>query len=119
MFAEYLKETGGVEILSTEGGFLAYQILDKQFYISDFFLLPEFRGASKNFKKIFTLAYSLAKEKGCEYFACHLQFKSKLFNEHLLTYLKLGFKIVLLEPSRVSMVTPIEGFKWVDVPPHK
>lgn len=43
MYAQYLKEREGLELLETEYGFATYKIRPWDCYIQDIYVLPEFR----------------------------------------------------------------------------
>jgi hypothetical protein len=119
VFFEYLKEVTGAETIMNDGGFLAYIIVQNQFYISEFYLKENSRKSGKVLRDLMGTAFKIAQENKCEFFGCHVQANSKLFNEVLFIYLKFGFKVVSLEATRIALRLDVKDFPWVDVPQHK
>jgi|SRR5580698_4575598 GNAT superfamily N-acetyltransferase len=65
LYAEYIKEREGKDIVESEKGFATYQIFDNgDCYIQDIYVAPEFRktGLAVDMQKEIA---QIAKEKGC------------------------------------------------------
>lgn len=65
LFAEYLKEREGVDLIHNEKGFAIYSILNNECYIRDIYVLPEYR-KSHVATELANQIQDIAKAKGCK-----------------------------------------------------
>lgn len=104
----YLKEKDGVEVIETEGGFLAYLLhenaVGRQFYISALYLAPDFRASPKHFTALMERAEALAEKHACTCFTCHVEFKHKRASELMAMYLKYGFGLHSATATEIALI---------------
>lgn len=66
LYAEFLLEYDGTEIIENEQGFATYRINDDECYIENVYVRPEFRKLGIH-KKLSNDILIIAKERGCKY----------------------------------------------------
>lgn len=113
MLAEYFKEKDGCEVIENDAGFMAYIISGKQFYIAELYIRPEHRKFEGPGLEIFKKCYALAKEKGCDVFACHVSITTLNATDRINTFSRWGFRLNgHMEGSRLVMVMPVGEGAW-------
>jgi hypothetical protein len=108
MLAEYFREKDGAETLVTDGGFLAFLIIENQFFITDFYLSESHRKSGKHFFSLMRQARKLGIEKGCSLFSCRVPLSHKNLSAVIALRLKFGFKIVGASSLDISMILPFQ-----------
>lgn len=106
-YAKYQQETFGRDVLYFEGGFIAYAVEAGQFYIGEFYLDPDFRHSPKHFLSMMERCREIALAKGAHQITGHVMKCMKGFEDALAVRLKLGFKIISLEPHRIGLALEI------------
>jgi GNAT superfamily N-acetyltransferase len=64
LFAEYLREREGKEIVESDRGFATFQVLNNECYIEDIYVVPEYRQTGEAAKMANQIAEQ-AKTRGC------------------------------------------------------
>lgn len=103
LYANYVKEREGKEILESEHGFATYQIAGPECYIKDIYIVPEMRTSGLAGKMADEIAV-IAKEKGCKFLSgsvCPTANESTTSLRVLLSY---GFKLAKSEVNLIWMV---------------
>lgn len=113
MLKEYFKAKDGCETILTEGGFLSYLIVGKQFYISDFWLAESHRQSPKHLFSILGEARELAVKAECDFFACHVPLNILDLNSVLKIRMQIGFRLNgQLDGNRLILVLPVSECEW-------
>lgn len=109
LFCDYVKETADAETISTEDGFLVYQILKKELYIREYYVAPEKRCAQTHIY-FSTEIHRIGKEAGCTYMSCGVDLNNKLAEKALAFHLKNGFKLHSVSESsnRIVLIKELE-----------
>lgn len=64
LYAEYVKEREGFETVEAVQGFATYKIFDKECYIRDLYVIPQYR-KTQLASSIANIIAAIAKTKGC------------------------------------------------------
>lgn len=109
MLIDYLKERDGVEAVVFEGGFYTYLIQKPQFYVADFYIAEEWRGAPKFIQGMLQDIEERARKMDCTYVTCHVGISNKNLNAVVASRLKWGFRITGIEGDNLAMVKKLEA----------
>ena len=66
LYARYVEERLGRKTIETEYGFMTYFVNGKEFFVSDFYVLPSERGKGHG-KEIIEMAFKALAEAECDY----------------------------------------------------
>lgn len=103
LYAQYIQEREGFEIIEDELGFATYIISGDECYIRDIYVLPEYR------KINIASSYSdqiakIAKEKGCKVLTGTVFPSAKGSTESLMAVIKSGFKIANSTNEKIILI---------------
>lgn len=92
MYAEYIKEREGKQIIEDEKGFATFMIKGTECYIADIFIKKEFRnaGAGSNYADQISI---IARENGCEVLTGSVTPSFRGASVSMQAQLKYGFEI--------------------------
>jgi GNAT superfamily N-acetyltransferase len=93
MYFDYLKEMQGVETLTKEHGFVTYQIQNKECFIKDWYVKPEYRGKVLAMRMIKEVE-KLALEKCCDAITANVDIGTSRTDENTLILIRYGCKIM-------------------------
>lgn len=107
LYADYIKEREGREVIENSIGFVAFKIIDNECYLADMYIVPDSRRglAVKHFID------QLAKEasgRGCEYITARLHDNDPNRNRTLRAALKLDFNIFRSETGCIVIAKKLE-----------
>lgn len=72
MWAAYIAEREGSEMIEIEEGFITFRITNKECFVSDFYVKPEFRGHGIAFK-LGDMVTERALEKSCTHLTSNVR----------------------------------------------
>lgn len=104
MLLDYLTERDDCKLILNDSGFLAYKFLEKELYISEFYLDKEKRYLPSSVKQILRKAIDVGLENGCDHFGAHIPKSLKNFEKVLQIRLRLGFKIITMDANKIGMM---------------
>jgi len=105
----YIKEEENKEVLQVNGSFIAYQIIDNECYVTDFFVPKSERGKGVGLFLAKELV-ELAKEKKCSHMTCNIFIKphnADAFAHKVRLFTKFGFKPIGALNNSVQMIKEI------------
>lgn len=92
LYADYIKEREGREIVEDEFGFATYRIARQECYIVDIYVSPEHR-RSGHAKKYADKITEIARERGCTYLLGTIVPSTNGSTESMKALLAYGFQI--------------------------
>lgn len=92
LYAQYVAEREGAEVLEGAWGFAAYKFEVDHVYISDIYIVPEQRNKGASMQA-FSEITGLAKQKGLKYVFGSVAPSTKTATANIGILLKLGFKL--------------------------
>jgi GNAT superfamily N-acetyltransferase len=93
MYFEYIKEKMGRDVYIYEDkGFATYEIRDKELYVVDAYVKPEYRRQGV-IRKMFEHGIQVAKENGCTHITCAVEPHLNNPEQSMTAFLHIGFKI--------------------------
>jgi GNAT superfamily N-acetyltransferase len=96
LYWEYIKEREGLEVLQVEDGFILYAKLDKQWYITDFFVRPEARNKGVG-QYLWHTFCAMAKEAGASSVAGTLRKNMPFLQDNLSKFVAKGGVVIVSE----------------------
>jgi len=102
MFADYFKEQGQLDTIENENGFVVYQIFKDEFFIKEYYIIPEKRMGNAHVL-FFEEIHRLALEAKCSYVSCSVDTTIKDPETPLIFNLKNGFKIHSLSGTKIIL----------------
>lgn len=93
LWAEYVKERGGKEIMEDEQYFIAYHFQGDTVFIDDLHVAQEFRKQGVG-RRACNIVAALAEAQGCKYMACTVFTKALNATESMAAAVAYGFRIV-------------------------
>lgn len=108
LYAKYIKEREGHEILEDEYGFIAYLISNKECFIANMYVDQGQRGNGNGRDLIHALA-EIAKSAGCEFLSATIHMNDKNCSQTLLAALLVGFEAVRAELGTIVIFKNIIG----------
>lgn len=100
LYAQYIAEREGKEILETEHGFATYLIRGLECYIEDLYIKPEHRESGLASKMADEIAIQ-AKERGCKYLLGSTVVEAQGSTTALKVLLAYGFKLAKAEANMI------------------
>lgn len=100
LYAEYIKEREGFELLSNEHGFISYRFIGDIMFLSDIFVKKEFRRSGEGASLIEDVLF-LAKDNGCKQIMAEVQIATFTCSESLKSALNYGFKVISSNGSTI------------------
>jgi len=107
LFSEYYLERLNCRTIENEQGFMVYHILDKEFFIREYFIKTDFRG-TKVHEYFFDKAKEIAKASSCEYFSCGVNVKTAGHTKALQFILNQGFEVDSLDKDFIILTRGLE-----------
>lgn len=92
-YALYIAEREGFNIVESEKGFATYKIIDKECYVRDIYVRPEFRDKNIAKEMLDKITY-IAIEKNCTHLSGSVDTNDKNATINLLAAFAYGFKIL-------------------------
>lgn len=111
LFAQYYLEKHNCRTIESEDGFLVYHILDKEFFIREYFIHPEKRGTQVH-GYFFDKALTIAKASNCEFISCGVNVKFNGSTEALAFILRQGFVLDHLDKEFIILTRGLEDGWW-------
>lgn len=108
LFADYFKEKLGCTTIETEFGFVVYQIFEDEFFVREYYIVPEKR-CTKLHSYFFSEIDRIAKENNCKMVSASIDIKSIDPETPLIFNLKNGFKIHSLSGNRILLTRELEN----------
>lgn len=113
-FLKYMKEREGLKEISNDHGFLLYKFLyqDKKIiglFISDYFVLPEFRRKGVAYK-LADKVFEYCKAKGIKTVFCQSDIRANNHKISMLSILNFGFDILKIEGPIIHYFMEVD--KW-------
>jgi ribosomal protein S18 acetylase RimI-like enzyme len=102
MYADYIREREGKEVLETDKGFAVYSFEGPYCYIQDIYVKPDFRRSRAAWEMGETIS-SLAKAKGCKYLSGTVYAGTNGATESLVGQLAYGFKLHSAENGKILL----------------
>lgn len=92
LYAKYIREREGKEIIETEWGFVTYKIIGKEIYLADMYLTHEERnlGLASGLVK---MLIDIGIKNECEVLTANVHLADKNANDTLSKALHLGFEL--------------------------
>ena len=92
MFAQYLKESSGIETVEFNGGFFSYSVEDDCIHVCHLFVQKESRRADKAYE-FFDLIRGAAATHQKRFVDCAVDIAGPSAKKNLLIYLRQGFEL--------------------------
>jgi hypothetical protein len=92
-YALYIKEREGFDIIESDEGFATYKIMDKECYIRDIYIKPEFRDKGLTIQMLSKIS-KIAKEQNCDHLSGSVDTNCKFSTENTKSMILAGFKIL-------------------------
>ena len=103
LYAEYLQEMEGADVLELENGFIAYSFSNGECFIHDIFVRKSARNTNC-FRRLGDTVLELAKERKCKSIKCEVWTDSRNPTLSLHAVLSYGFKVVKATENRIHLV---------------
>ena len=100
LYAQYVKERGGKELIETEHSFATYYILEQGCYIEDVFVQPEYRSTGIARETVDWIA-RIAKQAGCTKMYCTVCPSALNSTDSLKAVLAVGFMLSSVQPNLI------------------
>lgn len=107
LYWQYMKEREGLDVLEVEHGFIMYAKLENQWYITDFFVRPEYRNKGVG-QFLWAKFCNMAKEAGAKSVAGTLRKDMPFLEENVSKFLNKG-KVTIISETDLN----IELFKEI------
>ncbi len=92
LYAKYIKERRGLDVLESEHGFLTYKMNGEECFIADMCIEEDRRTAGHG--RVLTSALeALAKDAGCKYISANIDLNAGGANNCLLAAMTVGFEV--------------------------
>lgn len=111
LYAQYYFEKHNCRTIENENGFMVYHILDKEFFIREYYISLEKRG-TKVHSYFFDKAIEIAKASGCEFISCGVNIKFAGSTEALSFILRQGFELNSLDKEFIILTRGLEDGWW-------
>jgi hypothetical protein len=108
LYAQYIKERKGVEIIENKFGFISYKIINEECFIEDLFIVAEERKGGK-FKDLFDELQIVAKEAKCQYVSGLIWVNDPNCKDTLAISLQVGFIPQAAANGAIQIVFRLEG----------
>jgi GNAT superfamily N-acetyltransferase len=102
LYAEYIKERAGIDILETEKGFISYQISGLECFIHDAYVRPEHRKSGEA-ARMLDAVVAIAKEQGCSLLTATVCPSANYSTEAMASCIAVGFRIMASVPNLISL----------------
>lgn len=96
MYAEFIKEREGLDLIETNAGFLTFKIVGGECFIANMFIRPSERG-SQLCEELLSNLFDYAMTRKCEVVTGNIHLNDKGCNRTLRAALKNGFNLVKAE----------------------
>ncbi len=107
LYAKYIKEREGAEIIELDEGFLSFQTSGEECFLKDLFILPEFRKEHVGARLVDELE-KIGKERGCKIITGVICPAAQGATTAMLGAIKIGFSI---HSSGVNQIFITRGIK--------
>lgn len=108
LYADYVKLENKNDIIETKYGFITYQLIDKEMFISDTYADPD--AEVKYRYEIWDSAKKLAKESGCTVMSCLVWIdptRVDYTTRKVKTFLGHGFKVKSADKNTIVLVREV------------
>lgn len=102
LYAQYILEREGKEIIETDKGFATYSFNNGECYLQDIYVVPEFRKMGI-MRQITEQVINKAKEKGCTYILGSVAVNAKNSSHSLRTLLNYDYKLYVVNSSMIFL----------------
>lgn len=93
LYAAYVKEREGKDVLKNENGFITYKIIGQELFLADMFLVKKARG-SEVVSQFIEKLVQIGKDNKCSHISANIHLADSGANRTLKAALKLGFKLI-------------------------
>lgn len=108
LYAKYIKERLGQEIIENESGFIIYKLNGNECFIAEMFVDQGIRKSGLG-KSLLNELKVLALDNECEYIAAHVHQFDKNAHHTLSAAFKCGFKIHSAQNNVITIILNING----------
>lgn len=112
LYANYINEREGFEVLETTKAFVLYKIKEKECFISHAYTHSEVRNRHEMSKLIHDLE-NISAKRGCSKINASIDLRDKNASHTLLVSLKYGFKVILAE-NGIMIIEKLIGKRQAD-----
>jgi len=113
LLSKYFRERDGGEVILFEGSFLAYRIVEDQFFITEFYLDEAKRNSPKHVYGLMRKAHEVAVNKDCRYFTAIIPKSHAKLSETVAMRIRFGFKITNWDSNGIHLALPLQECEWV------
>lgn len=107
LYAQYIKERAGIEIIESERGFMSFQIQGKECFIYDAYVCSEYRLSGEGAGMLGALK-TLAQSQGCDAITATIWPGAKNSTESMAAMIHVGFKITSSAPNLIALKMEIK-----------
>jgi hypothetical protein len=107
LYAKYISQRAGYEILENEHGFVIYKINGEECFIVDMFVDNDKRGTGAC-KNLINSLVEIAKEKSCKFISGNIHLNDIGCNTTIVAAIYLGFKIIKAEFNILAIKKDLE-----------
>lgn len=100
LYSEYIKEREGIETVESDRGFATFLFQDKECYIKDIYVRPEYRKTDEA-STMANIIAEVAKRQGCKYLTGSVAPNTKGATESMKVLLAYGFKLAKSTPELI------------------
>lgn len=93
LYAEYIKEREGSEIIEVKDAFVSYKIIGKECFLADMYIRPHMRG-SNLFRQLINSLSAVAKGAGCDHISTNIHTLDANCSRNVKAALKVDFSII-------------------------
>lgn len=108
LYFKYIQERDQAEIIENDFGFVTFKIVNKECFILNMYVLPEYR-RSGNFSCMIKLLGEKALQEGCEFISGNIQMYDSGKNKTLSAALSVGFEIVASDINTICIIKKLNG----------
>lgn len=108
LFADYLKERLGQEIIENEHGFIIYKINGNECFLAEMYIKPESRRSGHG-KSLLTELKVIGLDAGCEYITATIHQVDKNAHFTMAGAISCGFKIHNAHNNVITIILNING----------
>ena len=107
LYAKYIKECEGFEVLENESGFLFYKIRDGECFLAHVFTEAEARKTGRA-RSLIDEVSEVAIKNDCEVVSASIDLRDKNASKTLAAALRVGFEVKAAEHGVMIIVKPLE-----------
>lgn len=107
LYAEYIKERQGSDILETKYGFATFNLLGQECYVQDVYVVPEYR-KSGVCKALIENIEVIANTNKCQYLTTSVSPVAKNSTDSIKICLRLGFQLFRSDSSLIYFMKRLQ-----------